>query len=96
MKEWVKISRCLANTCTTLSHVPGADLDSFAGIVSSSQADGDKWLAEEFADQAAEAHEKDVMRYCRVLTSRNGRSIFAKCVRVCIHLSLHISILKSD
>ena len=96
MKEWVKIGRCLANTCTTLSHVPRADLDSFARMVSSSLAENDEWLAEQFADEAAEAHEKDVMRHCRVLTSLNGRSIFAKCVRVCIHLSRHTSILNSD
>ena len=96
MKEWVKISRCLANTCTTLSHVPRADLNSLAGMVSSNWAENDDWLAEQFAEEAAEAHAKDVTRYCRVLTSLKGRSKFAKCVQVWIHLSRHTPIISSD
>lgn len=96
MKEWVKISRCLANRCTTLSHVPKADLDSFAEMVSSKWAENDEWLAEQFSDEAAEAHEKGVMRYCKVLTTLKGSTKFAKCVKVRIHLSHHIYVFSSD
>ena len=74
MKEWVKISRCLDNTCTTLSHVPKADIDSLAGIVTSNRAGDDEWLAEQFADEAYEAHQKAVRRYCAQLMNLNRSS----------------------
>lgn len=96
IKGWVKVGRCLANTCTTVSHVSRADLDSLAGMVSSNWADNDEWLAGHFAQEAAEAHEKDVMNYCRLLTSLKGKSKLAKCVKVLLHLFHHISILNSN
>ncbi len=90
MKEWVKISKCLADSCKTLSHVPEAELNSLALMVSSNYAEDDEWLAEQFADSAAEAHQKDVKRYCKALMNlkgHQGKSRLAKCVRVRIHPS---------
>lgn len=82
MKEWVKISKCLANTCTTLSHVPQADVDSLALMVSSNYAEDDEWLAEQFADAAYDAHQKAVRRHCGQLMKLNGTSRLAKCAKV--------------
>ena len=88
MKEWVKISRCLANTCTTLSHVPQADIDSLALMVSSNWAEDDEWLAEQFAPEAYEAHQKAVRRYCSHLMNLNGTSRLAKCAKVSFYSPL--------
>ena len=56
MKEWVKFSKCLAHRCMTISHVPEAELDTLAFLLSSNHAESDEGFASPLANKAAETH----------------------------------------
>ena len=60
MKSWIKISNCLANTCSIMSHMPHAELDSFGDLFTSNKLEDEEWLEEQFAEDAAEEHQKRV------------------------------------
>ena len=93
---WAKPTQYLANTCTTLSHVPQAELNSLAAIVTSNKMEDDEWLAEEFAEEAHEAHVKVVRQYCHALTSPKNNSRIAKSIKVPNSPSHHKQILISN
>ncbi len=96
IKLWVKTSQCLANTCTTLSHVPQAELNSLAAIVTSNKMEDEEWLAQEFAEEAHEAHRKEVRQQCHALTNPKNKSKIAKSIKVPIRPSHHKQILISN
>lgn len=87
MKEWVKISKCLADSCTTMSHVPEEDIQEMAWMGFSKELEDDTWVSETFFERAAQEHQEDIEGYCNDLIYLNGRSRLAKCVRVCTHPS---------
>ena len=96
IEPWVKTSRCLANTCTTLSHIPQAEFNSLAAIVTSNKMEDDEWLEEEFAEEAHEAHRKKVRQYCNALTSPKNNSRIAKSIKVPNNPSHHKQIIISN
>lgn len=72
-KKWTTVTKCLTNTCDSLFHVSKEDLDMMDQF-------GD--LPDEAEYEAAEAHQKDVIRYCKKLSNLEGSSKFAKCAQV--------------
>ena len=86
---WVKASQCLANTCTTLSHIPKADFNSLDAIVTSNKMEDDEWLAEQFVEESHEAHKKKVRQYFQALTNPKNNSRIAKSIKVPISPSHH-------
>lgn len=94
MKKWVKIRKCLKNTCTTLSHMGQEDYDEMASILTSSRSL--HTTAEDIADQAWDKHREDVVGYCEDLTNLKNNSELAKCVQVSpmlafLHCNYHLT-----
>lgn len=88
MEIWAKISKCLDNTCTTLSHVNHALFNALDKSRFSSGSER-RSVKKFFAEGAAKAHQQDVIRHCRYLTDLNGTSKLAKCVQVLVLPSHH-------
>lgn len=57
MKKWIKISRCLANTCTSMSHVSKVNLTSIAKWYPPGVSD--ELLGRSLERAAEEEHHKD-------------------------------------
>lgn len=81
MKSWIKIDKCLTNDCSTLSHVESQEIVEMNEAYDGSLSKGE--LEEALGDEAAETHMWTVERWFEMLTSLDGASEIAKCVRVC-------------
>ena len=96
IKHWIKVRRCLAKTCTVMSHVSQAELRSFEygdSLISINAFEREGFLEECFADDAEEEHYQTVKRYCKALTDLNGTGEIAKGVQV--HIIHHYIVLRS-
>ena len=56
MKEWVKISKCLAVSCTIMSHVSEEDIRDLVFLGYSKEFEDDNWVSGQFSGSAAEEH----------------------------------------
>ena len=92
IKRWTKIDRCLANTCTIMSHVSKADLRSFKteSMITSNALEREEFLEECFEEDAEEEHRKIVRRYCKRLMDLDGTGKIAKGVRVRVYHFQHV------
>lgn len=87
MKKWVKMRKCLAHVCHPLSH---ADPTLLADLgLDSMQHMDDEEIIDVLDDegQLTEAHQDDLAAYYHKLTNLEGKSKFAKCVKVSISCS---------
>ncbi len=88
MELWTKISQCLTNTCTTVSHMSESDLERTKDI-------SDEQLEKEWYPDAEDNHQEHVRDYCNRLSMKSSKphrksSKLAKCVQVSFHeYSLH-------
>lgn len=84
MKQWVKIGKCLTNTCTTLSHLDQAQLEYLDFLAEEPPSRiSKKRLADKFFwESAAEEHQGDVGRYCEALSNLEGSSEVARSAQV--------------
>ncbi|KAL8766690.1 MAG: hypothetical protein Q9209_006620 [Squamulea sp. 1 TL-2023] len=79
-KMWIQIHACLTNTCTILSHIPQEDIDEYLNFCHT-----DQWVDDMEANLTGGAHayhQNIRNKWCKTLTSLNGKSIFAKRVRI--------------
>ena len=84
MKQWVKIGKCLTNTCTTLSHLDQAQLEylDFLAEEPPSRISKKRLSDKFFWESAAEEHQGDVGRYCEALSNLEGSSEVARSAQV--------------
>ncbi|KAL8724911.1 MAG: hypothetical protein Q9181_006623 [Wetmoreana brouardii] len=79
MKRWVQVDNCLANTCTTLSHVPVEELNDFYDFCTNNLSEGR--LALDFEDLVPERHVDTIFEWSHDLECLDGATEIAKCVR---------------
>ena len=85
--KWNKISNCLADTCTTMSHIQRTEIRDaiLVGRLPADKMKDEDWLADEFAEEANEAHQEFVKDQCNYLMSAKGK--LGRCKRVRKHMS---------
>ncbi len=74
--NWTAVTRCLSNTCDKLSHLSRNSTDQI--VRNAVLRYRLRWEAEE----AEEAHQECLIRYCKMLSKLEGSSKFARCVQV--------------
>ena len=80
-KEWTKLSKCLANTCTAFSHMDEARIRSMREFKSFRECDccnDEDGIPDDYMCEARDAHESEVEEYCHRLTKLDGFTKFAK------------------
>lgn len=86
IKEWILISKCLANTCDLKSHLSPSDLDGiakrFLPLPLESMDVTDEDVPDQVTNHAIEIHCEIVERSCSMMMHLSGTSKLAKCVQV--------------
>lgn len=87
LKNWVQIGMCLAETCTTLSHISADEIDDILNMPVTAVFDGTA-----LGEEAKRRHQEGLERWHTDLTDPNSKSDIAKCVRVCEPFVAHASL----
>ncbi|KAI4094991.1 MAG: hypothetical protein LQ344_001838 [Seirophora lacunosa] len=77
LKNWVQIGMCLAETCTTLSHISADEIDDILNMPVTAVFDGTA-----LGEEAKRRHQEGLERWHTDLTDPNSKSDIAKCVRI--------------